>query len=89
VRVFQEACVLAFVCHSRKFVTCVRTCRAEAKTSTLPLSKHFTVPERTLIGVATILVALRTRLRWTGRVVWIGVERNAHRVLVGKLEGKG
>jgi hypothetical protein len=28
------------------------------------------------------------RMRWTGHVIQMGEEKNAYRILVGKLEGK-
>jgi hypothetical protein len=37
-------------------------------------------------GIITVVKS--RRMRWTGRVAYIGAKRNAYRILVGKPEGK-
>jgi hypothetical protein len=46
---------------------------------TCPYLKYYT-------GI--IIRLIRSRMRWTGHVAWMGEKRNAHRILVGKPEGK-
>jgi hypothetical protein len=53
--------------------------------STHPSSEVRTVD---LLEATVIRIIKSKRMRWAGRVARMGEERNAYRILLGKLEGK-